>query len=399
MVAAAKDTSSKAPVSVTSSPVQRSESTAGSDAYRSGTKRAVQGRDGFADQAAALSPAEAQAPVQRKAAQAKTVSGGPELQRVQEQLNKAGYDCGKPDGIWGPKTMGAVKKFQGDHKLTPDGVIGPLTLAALENAAGPAAGTTQAGAAPTAGAAPAAGAANANAKAGQPEGPHAGAAAAGPKTDKKGADEAPPEGQEKQAQAPVSGGRQAVAAAAMAEVGKVRAKDMSGKDEEGKPARVGWDRLAEYFNTSFGGAWKDMDLIKHRRGGQQLKHGTTTGEKEAVQDVLPSWCGIFAIWAVKTAGFGVGTWAPGKAAPNIMKRQNKVPQVGDVVVSPNHNHHAVVVWVAPDAAEKAATGKANSIEVKTVDGNSGSNPVSGGEVVDKGSSTMSKWAWGAWSPE
>jgi len=540
MVAGVKDTSSKAPTGAGSTAVQRTPSTAGADAYRIQMKKAVQGRDGFAAQSAALSPESVQAAAQegtagsggplphlaaiqhsfgahdvsnvhahtdsravqasaamgaeayasgshvafgkspdlhtaaheaahivqqrqgvsleggvgkagdsyeqqadavadkvvagqsaegllgsasggggaavqhKTAVQKKSVTGGPELVKVQEQLNKAGYDCGTPDGIWGPKTSAAVKKFQGDKKLTPDGIIGPATLAALENAAGPAGGAAAGGGGGAAGAgagAPKTGGAAGGAAGGaktETKGP-AGASVPGASntlggaagaSDKKDAGGAPaPAEDKKQEQLPVSGGRQAVAAAAMAEVGKVRAKDMSGKDEEGKPARVGWERLVEYFNVSFGGGWKDMDLVKHRRGGERLKHGTTTGEKESVQDVLPSWCGIFAIWAVKTAGFSVGTWAPGKSASNIMKRQNKVPQVGDVVVSPNHNHHAVIVWVAPDAAEKAATGKTGSIEVKTVDGNSGSNPVSGGEVVDKGSSTMAKWTWGAWSPE
>jgi hypothetical protein len=219
------------------------------------------------------------------------------------------------------------------------------------------------------------------------------------KTQDKGGAAKGKEKEEKKAKVPtpVSGPRKAVAAAAMGEVGKVRAKEMTGKDEKGDPARFGWRSLTEYYMVASGGSWPDPALLKYRRGGTKMQHGT--GKRIEVNDTLPSWCGVFATWAVKTGGFSVKDWGPGRAAPNIMKRMNKVPQVGDVVVSPNQNHHAVVVWVEPEAADKAATGKKNSIVVKTVDGNSGSNPVSGGEVVDKGASNMSKWAWGAWSPE
>lgn len=35
------------------------------------------------------------------------------------------------DGIWGPRTTRAVKRFQRRHGLTPDGVVGPATARAL----------------------------------------------------------------------------------------------------------------------------------------------------------------------------------------------------------------------------------------------------------------------------
>jgi len=50
---------------------------------------------------------------------------------IQTALNKLGYDCGKVDGIPGPKTRAAVVAFQAAHNLAPDGIVGPLTRAVL----------------------------------------------------------------------------------------------------------------------------------------------------------------------------------------------------------------------------------------------------------------------------
>ena len=46
-------------------------------------------------------------------------------------LNLNSYACGNADGIFGPKTEAAVKKWQKDHGLIPDGIIGPKTWASL----------------------------------------------------------------------------------------------------------------------------------------------------------------------------------------------------------------------------------------------------------------------------
>ena len=46
-------------------------------------------------------------------------------------LNLNGYACVSADGIFGPKTDAAVKKWQKDHGLKADGIIGPKTWASL----------------------------------------------------------------------------------------------------------------------------------------------------------------------------------------------------------------------------------------------------------------------------
>ena len=54
-----------------------------------------------------------------------------DITEVQKRLKKWGYYTGNVDGINGPKTIAAVKKFQKKYGLTQDGVVGPLTAAKM----------------------------------------------------------------------------------------------------------------------------------------------------------------------------------------------------------------------------------------------------------------------------
>ena len=58
-------------------------------------------------------------------------SSGTEVRNIQSRLKKWGYLNGAVDGIYGKKTVEAVKKFQRKHGLTPDGIAGPATLAKI----------------------------------------------------------------------------------------------------------------------------------------------------------------------------------------------------------------------------------------------------------------------------
>jgi peptidoglycan hydrolase-like protein with peptidoglycan-binding domain len=58
-------------------------------------------------------------------------SRGPDVLRVQELLEAAGYPPGPADGIFGPKTELAVLAFQTDHGLRVDGLVGTSTRTAL----------------------------------------------------------------------------------------------------------------------------------------------------------------------------------------------------------------------------------------------------------------------------
>ena len=58
-------------------------------------------------------------------------STGEEVKKVQEKLKSWGYYKGEVDGIFGSKTLSAVKFFQRKNGLTVDGIVGDKTLAAL----------------------------------------------------------------------------------------------------------------------------------------------------------------------------------------------------------------------------------------------------------------------------
>ena len=74
----------------------------------------------------------------KAAAAGKPVAPRPEfLTGVQFRLNALGFGSGRVDGIIGPVTRGAVRRFQRYHpKLKEDGIPGPKTQAALVEACG-----------------------------------------------------------------------------------------------------------------------------------------------------------------------------------------------------------------------------------------------------------------------
>ncbi len=58
-------------------------------------------------------------------------STGNLVKTVQTRLKNWGYYTGATDGIYGPKTVAAVKYFQRNNGLTVDGIVGPRTAAAI----------------------------------------------------------------------------------------------------------------------------------------------------------------------------------------------------------------------------------------------------------------------------
>ena len=58
-------------------------------------------------------------------------STGSEVTQIQTKLKRWGYYNGSIDGIYGSKTLNAVKYFQRKNGLTVDGIAGKKTLAAM----------------------------------------------------------------------------------------------------------------------------------------------------------------------------------------------------------------------------------------------------------------------------
>lgn len=62
------------------------------------------------------------------------------IAKAQARLNALGFDVGTPDGSLGPRTKGAISRFQTSKGLTANGDLTPETLNALGvSAASPAA--------------------------------------------------------------------------------------------------------------------------------------------------------------------------------------------------------------------------------------------------------------------
>ena len=58
-------------------------------------------------------------------------SRGSEVTQIQKKLKRWGYYSGNVDGIYGSKTVSAVKYFQRKNGLSVDGIAGTKTLAAM----------------------------------------------------------------------------------------------------------------------------------------------------------------------------------------------------------------------------------------------------------------------------
>jgi N-acetylmuramoyl-L-alanine amidase len=57
---------------------------------------------------------------------------GDDVGELQATLGRIGFDCGRVDGIFGPRTTGALEDFQRNSGLLVDGVCGPITVRALQ---------------------------------------------------------------------------------------------------------------------------------------------------------------------------------------------------------------------------------------------------------------------------
>ncbi|MEW6435030.1 MAG: peptidoglycan-binding protein [Myxococcota bacterium] len=56
---------------------------------------------------------------------------GDAVRGLQQRLAQLGFDPGGVDGVFGPKTQSAVRRFQASRGLVADGIVGPQTWGAL----------------------------------------------------------------------------------------------------------------------------------------------------------------------------------------------------------------------------------------------------------------------------
>lgn len=59
---------------------------------------------------------------------------GDDVRDIQQNLADRGYAVGRADGVFGPRTDAAVRRFQADRQITVDGVVGPQTRRELARA-------------------------------------------------------------------------------------------------------------------------------------------------------------------------------------------------------------------------------------------------------------------------
>lgn len=132
-----------------------------------------------------------------------------------------------------------------------------------------------------------------------------------------------------------NGSRESIVAAARSMIGKIEAKRAEGGQ------RVGAKYLLDIFHLAAPGVWNDSTI-------------------QTAEAKLPSWCGIFSVWAHKRAGKDIGTWQIGKGVSAFGTiQQTSNPQTGDIgYIDQPFQHHCIIV-------------KVDGNNIYSIDGNSG----------------------------
>lgn len=184
-----------------------------------------------------------------------------------------------------------------------------------------------------------------------------------------------------------------------------KAKTVEGKIDANKPQadgyRTGWEHLVEIFKTTFGedkiisggsgtsveGVVAEQDIKKKReQHGMMVVDKTTVTSNNGIpktttgsRDAMPSWCGIFAFWALNKSGVPMPKWKLGEnmIKPESARLPGSPPMPGDIAYRNAYSHFAIVESVAGNT-------------VKTVNGNTAGEDNLGGQVQTK-ENPLSDW--------
>ncbi len=195
---------------------------------------------------------------------------------------------------------------------------------------------------------------------------------------------------------PKSTARQSLVSIAASQIGLVqdRLEEVDPDDPTEGKVRVGYKHLKEYFQTAFGDPSRapNEDAIKHRRSGEvwtgEVKkddQGNETKVMKHTDDILPEWCGVFVLWAFKSAGLNVGAWpasgafseisgfrpVTGKTAPDANGKTRLDVKPGDVGTLKTNSHMYIVLKVNDDGDT-----------ITSIDANTdGAGGTAGGEIA------------------
>ncbi len=127
------------------------------------------------------------------------------------------------------------------------------------------------------------------------------------------------------------------------------------------------------------------EVIKYVRLGnaQKVKKVDKNYVVETVRnvDLLPSWCGIFAFWALHKGGVHPPKWEVGKpnfTSKDAFKKGEYLPRPGDIVIKNGYNHHALVVRTEPETVTD--TKDLQNVKVVTINGNTAGSNHQGGQI-------------------
>jgi hypothetical protein len=276
-------------------------------------------------------------------------SYGPAVRDLQGLLNSKPSALPRldPDGAFGGRTAARVKEFQLSKGLTPDGVVGNNTWNALLGGTG-----------------------GAGDPGGKPGGTTNGTPPPGTNTEP-----------------PTPGVSPGTEDAARQRIVEVALKDFNaygrwGKDDrpsvdnpkvagklcadQATRARQGGKHICEIFQLA-GGPSPTRCLTISPAAVSMYQRSYTASERNNTDIV--SWCGIFSLYVLKTAGLRLSGWplkySIGKVKPTDelrIKLGNQTPKPGDIgVIEPTGTNHHFVVTAADGGSVKSVDGNAGML--------------------------------------